>query len=31
MQFDQENVELFFYWINERKNIYLKRLDGEPC
>ena len=31
MQFDQENVELFFYWINERHNIYLKRLAGQPA
>ncbi len=31
MQFDQENVESFFYWINERHSIYLKRLHGEPA
>jgi hypothetical protein len=26
----QENVERFFYWINERHRIYLKKESGEP-
>ena len=31
LEFEQENYDLFWYWINERHQIYLKRQAGmEP-
>jgi hypothetical protein len=30
MRLKDEHVKRFFYWINERHNIYLKRQAGEP-